>query len=85
MNQEDRFSEVDYALIIVIREMIGRDREIELAYVPHEFNTVADKITATMCGKPVGDVSFEEMPSFMSVIVASEALLRCNMHEDPGG
>ncbi|KAK8702253.1 hypothetical protein V6N13_020615 [Hibiscus sabdariffa] len=76
---------VDSTLIIIIREMLGREWEVELSYVPREFNTVADKITSTMCGKPIGEVSFEVMPSLVSMIVATEASLGCNMHEDPGG
>ncbi|KAL4297164.1 hypothetical protein GQ457_12G023010 [Hibiscus cannabinus] len=62
---------VDYALFIVIREMLGRDWKIDLAYVPREFNTVDDRITSTMCGEPVGDLFFEVMPFFVSETVAS--------------
>ncbi|KAK8685832.1 hypothetical protein V6N13_124866 [Hibiscus sabdariffa] len=77
---------LDIGLIMrLIREMFGRGWDIELSYVPHEFNTMADKITSIMCGKPIGEVSFEVVPSLVSVIVATKALLGRHMHEDPGG
>ncbi|KAL4383383.1 hypothetical protein GQ457_15G003340 [Hibiscus cannabinus] len=49
---------IDSSLIIVICEMLGRDWEIDLAYVPREINIVIDRITSTICGKSIGDSLF---------------------------
>ncbi|KAL4309709.1 hypothetical protein GQ457_01G022470 [Hibiscus cannabinus] len=73
------------ALVIVIQEFIRREWEVELSYVPLEFNTVADKLASIMCGQPIGEISFEVMPTLVSDIVVTEALLGRNLHENLGG
>ncbi|KAK8625365.1 hypothetical protein V6N13_090238 [Hibiscus sabdariffa] len=45
-------------IVIVIQELIRRDWEIILSHVHREFNVVADKLVITMCGPPLGEISF---------------------------
>ncbi|KAK8604907.1 hypothetical protein V6N13_082372 [Hibiscus sabdariffa] len=73
------------ALVIVVQELLRKDWEVYLSYVPHDFNTVADKLASLMCGQPVGEVVFEELPDLVSVVVIMKALSGQNLREDLGG
>ncbi|KAK8525245.1 hypothetical protein V6N13_032321 [Hibiscus sabdariffa] len=73
------------ALVFVIQELLRKDCEVRLLYVPLEFNSVADKLASFMCGQPVGEVVFAELPDVARDVVTMEALLGQNLREDPGG
>ncbi|KAK8619306.1 hypothetical protein V6N13_133271 [Hibiscus sabdariffa] len=73
------------ALVIVVQELLWKDWEVHLSYVPRDFNTVVDKLVSLMCRQLVGEVVFEELPDLVRDIVIMEALLGQNLREDPRG
>ncbi|KAK8618157.1 hypothetical protein V6N13_116027 [Hibiscus sabdariffa] len=73
------------ALVIVVQELLRKEWEVHLSYAPRAFNTVADKLASFMCGQPVGEVVFEELPDLVRDVVGLEAAFGHNLRDDPGG